>query len=133
MQTQTEPAATRPLVLVVEADSSTREMYAAWLSQSGFTVAEAAGADEALAKALTLKPAIVTTGIGLQEGTDGCVLCERLKHEAGTKEIPVVVVTAWVMGGHVERAHRAGCDAVLLKPCLPNTLLSEINRLLERM
>ena len=120
-----------PLVLIVDKDRHTREMYAEFLSYSGYRVAQAEQADDAWEKVKQLRPAIVTTGIGLQSG-DGCDLCERVKTDSSTNAIPVMVVTAWVMGGHVERAKRAGCDTVLLKPCPPSTLVSEIRRLLHR-
>jgi CheY-like chemotaxis protein len=119
-----------PLVLVVENDESTREMYVEFLAYSGFRVAQAKYADEALEKARTLQPSVITTCIGLQNGDDGCELCQRLKSEDTTRRIPVLVVTAWALGGHVERAKRAGCDAVLLKPCAPTTLVSEIRKYL---
>jgi two-component system, cell cycle response regulator DivK len=119
-----------PLVLVVERDEPTRDMYKEWLSYCGFRVEEAATATDAIDKAHTLHPAVITTGIGLLDGDDGCVLCDRLKHDERTKSIPVLVVTGWAMGGHVERAREAGCDGLLLKPCSPTALLSEIRRLL---
>jgi len=113
-------------VLIVEDDDHTREMYAEWLIFSGFRVAEAKNGPEAIEKARELRPEVITTDIGLQAGMDGCQLTESLKSYAHTNHIPVIAVTAWAMGGHVERAHRAGCDSVLLKPCLPETLLAEI-------
>ena len=121
-----------PLVLIVENDESTREMYSEFLAFSGFRVALAQHADEAVEKARTLRPSIITTAIGLPKGDDGCALCARLKSQDTTRGIPVLVVTAWVMGGHVERAKRAGCDAVLLKPCAPTTLVAEIRKYLGR-
>lgn len=119
-----------PLVLVVEQDEPTRDMYKEWLSYCGFRVIEASSASEALEIAHALHPAIITTGIGLRDHDDGCVLCDRLKHDDETRTIPVLVVTGWAMGGHVERAREAGCDGVLLKPCAPAALLSEIQRLI---
>jgi CheY-like chemotaxis protein len=107
-------------------------MYSEFLAYCGYRVAEAEYADEAVEKARTLRPSIITTSIGLQRGDDGCALCERLKSEDVTRRIPVLVVTAWAMGGHVERAKRAGCDAVLLKPCAPTTLVAEIRKHLGR-
>src|SRR3977135_4531659 len=104
-----------PLVLIVEQDHSTREMDGEFLAFSGFRVDLAEYADEAVEKARALRPSIITTSIGLQKGDDGCALCERLKSDDTTRAIPVLVVTAWAIGGHVERARRAGCDAVLLK------------------
>jgi len=120
-----------PLVLVVDCDEPTRDMYKEWLTYCGFRVVEASTANQALEIAHSLHPNLITTGIGLRDGDDGCVLCEQLKHADDTKSIPVLVVTGWAMGGHVERARDAGCDAVLLKPVPPSVLLSEIQKLLE--
>ena len=118
-------------MLIVEDDEQTREMYTAWLTFSGFRVAGAKNGSEAIDKARRLMPDIITTDIGLTGGMDGCQLTESLKSYAQTTKIPVIAVTAWAMGGHLERARKAGCDAVLVKPCLPETLLAEIQRLLK--
>jgi two-component system cell cycle response regulator DivK len=119
-----------PLVLVVECDEPTRDMYNEWLTHCGFRVIEAASAHEALELAHSVHPNLITTGIGFRDGDDGCALCDQLKHDDDTKTIPVLVVTGWAMGGHVERARQAGCDGLLLKPCPPHVLRSEIQRLL---
>jgi two-component system, cell cycle response regulator DivK len=118
-------------VLIVEDDRDTREMYADWLAFSGFRVAVARNGVEAVLKAQMLKPDVITTDVGLAGGIGGCQLTERLKSYAYTNQIPVIAVTAWAIGGHVERALKAGCDAVLVKPCLPQALLVEIQRLLK--
>jgi two-component system, cell cycle response regulator DivK len=120
------------LALLVENDGDTRAMYAEWLVFSGLRVAEAATADEAIQKTHRLRPHVITTDIGLAGGSDGCELCARLKADGRTRAIPVIAVTAWAMGGHLERAQRAGCDSVLTKPCSPEKLLAEIRRLLTR-
>lgn len=120
-----------PLVLVVEDHADTREMYAEWLIHKGFRVAQSSYADDAMKKVRKLRPDIITTDVGLHGGKDGCQLCADLKADADTKDIPVIAVTAWAMGGHIERARKAGCDAVLPKPCSPDLLLNEIQRLLK--
>lgn len=120
-----------PLALLVENDGDTRDMYAEWLVHSGFRVAEAGTADEAFEKARRLRPHVITTDIGLSGDGDGCALCERLKADARTRSIPIIAVTAWAIGGHVDRARSAGCDSVLIKPCLPAELLAEIRRVLR--
>jgi CheY-like chemotaxis protein len=107
-------------------------MYAEFLAFSGFRVVEAASVDEAMEKALRLQPHVIATDLGLGSGGDGCILCQRLKADESTREIPVIAVTAWTMGGHTERAEKAGCDSVLIKPCLPEELLAEIRRLLKK-
>jgi two-component system cell cycle response regulator DivK len=120
-----------PLALLVENDGHTRDMYAEWLVFSGFRVAEATTAHEAFEKARRLRPHVITTDIGLSGEGDGCDLCAWLKADKRTRNIPVIAVTAWAIGGHVERARKSGCDSVLIKPCLPAELLAEIQRLLS--
>lgn len=119
------------MALLVENHGDTRLIYAGWLAHSGFRVVEATSVDEAFLKARQLQPSVVTTDIGLDGDGDGCLLCERLKGDPRTRNIPVIAVTAWALGGHVERALSAGCDSVLIKPCSPDALLAEIHRLLK--
>jgi CheY-like chemotaxis protein len=116
-------------VLIVDGDADTREMYGMWLAFSGLHIVGAATATDAVEKAQRMRPNVVTTGIGLP-GIDGCELCERLKNDSRTKSIPVIMVTGWTSNEQLDRARRAGCDSVLPKPCLPEVLLEEIQRLL---
>jgi two-component system, cell cycle response regulator DivK len=119
-------------VLIVEDDLDSREMYAKWLAHSGFRVAQARTGEEAFTKAQDLFPDLITVDIGLRGGgIDGCELCEQLKKHERTQAIPVIAVTAWAMAPDVIRARKAGCASVLTKPCSPDTLLSEIQRLLS--
>jgi len=120
-----------PMVLIVENDRDTREMYAEVLACSGVQVVQSETADDAIEKAYGLRPDIITMDIGLGGLKDGCQVTAELKLDARTRHIPVVALTAWAMGGHVERARAAGCDAVLIKPTLPEALLAEIFRLLD--
>jgi CheY-like chemotaxis protein len=50
-------------VLIVENDEDTRQMYAEWLTFSGFRVVEAKDGAEAIEKARNLKPDVITTDI----------------------------------------------------------------------
>ena len=120
-----------PLVLIVEDDADTRDMYGTFLANYGFEIAQAESGLEALVLAKSLKPDVITTDIGLGGVIDGCQLTQILKTSAETWQIPVIAVTGWVTGEHAERARRAKCDAVLLKPCLPQDLLATIRQLLD--
>jgi CheY-like chemotaxis protein len=81
--------------------------------------------------ARTACPDIITTDIALPGGTDGCQLTTKLKNDTRTKHIPIIAVTAWALGGYVEHARAAGCDSVMVKPVLPDDLLTEVHRLLK--
>lgn len=122
-----------PVILIVEDHLDTRRMYAEWLAYCGFRVLEARTGEEALARVRALLPDLVTTDLGLRGGVmDGCELCERLKHDARTSAIPVIAITSWASRDNLQRAYGCGCDSVLSKPCLPETLLVDIQRLLKR-
>jgi two-component system cell cycle response regulator DivK len=121
----------QPLVLVVEDYQDAREMYAAYLQFSGFQVAEAANGIEAVEKTQELLPDIVLMDLALPR-MDGWEATRRLKNDPRTHHIPIVALTGHALEGHAEGAREAGCDAFVTKPCLPDALVAEINRLLDR-
>ena len=121
----------RQLVLVVEDYQDAREMYAAYLQFSGFDVAEASNGVEAVEKATELLPDIVLMDLALPR-MDGWEATRRLKGDPRTRHIPVVALTGHALAGHAEGAREAGCDSFVTKPCLPDALVAEIRRLLDR-
>lgn len=125
---KSEPMAA-PLVLVVEDYTDAREMYAEYLRFSGFRVAEARNGEEALEKAFTLLPDVILMDLALPL-MDGWEATRRLKSDPRTAQILVVALTGHALAGHAEGARRAGCDAFVTKPCLPDELVDEIRRLL---
>jgi two-component system, cell cycle response regulator DivK len=119
----------QPLVLVVEDYQDAREMYAAYLQFSGFAVAEATNGIEAIEKTLELMPDIILMDLALPR-MDGWEATRRLKTDDRTRHIPIVALTGHALAGHAEGARQAGCDAFVTKPCLPDALVAEINRVL---
>ena len=120
---------TQPLVLVVEDYQDAREMYAAYLTFSGYRVAEATNGIEAIEKTIELMPDIILMDLALPR-MDGWEATRRLKLDERTKHIPIVALTGHALAGHAEGARQAGCDAFVTKPCLPDALVAEIQRML---
>ena len=118
-----------PLILVVDDYQDAREMYAEYLQYSGFRVAEASTGNEALAKAFELKPDLILMDLSLP-GMDGWEATRHLKSDDRTKHIPVVALTGHALAGASDGAKRAGCDAFVTKPCLPDDLVVEVRRML---
>jgi CheY-like chemotaxis protein len=90
----TPPAgnATGPLVLVVDDDPAARTLVSRVLSREGFAVAVASGGEEGLARARELQPAVITLDV-MMPGLDGWGVLSRLKGDAATANIPVVMTT----------------------------------------
>lgn len=121
----------QPLVLVVEDYQDAREMYAAYLTFSGYRVAEATNGIEAIEKTVELMPDIILMDLALPQ-MDGWEATRRLKDDERTRHIPIVALTGHALQGFAEGARRAGCDAFVTKPCLPDALVAEIQRMLDR-
>jgi len=117
------------LVLVVEDYEDAREMYSAYLQFSGYRVAEATNGLEAIEKTLELLPDIILMDLALPK-MDGWEATRRLKTDERTKHIPIVALTGHALAGYAEGARQAGCDAFVTKPCLPDALVEEIERML---
>jgi len=119
----------RALVLVVEDYQDAREMYAAYLQFSGYDVAEATDGAEAIARTIELMPDIILMDLALPK-MDGWEATRRLKSDVRTRHIPIVALTGHALAGHAEGARQAGCDSFVTKPCLPDALVAEIERML---
>lgn len=119
-----------PLTMLVDRDNDTRQMYAEFLKLAPCEILEAYDGREALAKAISQRPDMVFTETRLT-GIDGFELCALLRSDPATHDTPIVFVTGDAFDADVRRAQMVGADAVLVKPCLPETLLLEMRRLLE--
>ncbi len=119
----------RTLVLVVDDFADARDMYRMYLEYSGFRVAEAANGYEALERAFELSPDIILMDLSMPD-MDGWEASRHLKNDERTRRIPIVALTGHALAGESEGAKKAGCDGFLAKPCLPESLVAEIEKLL---
>lgn len=117
-------------MLLVEDDRAGRELFALGFTDAGFRVEQAHNGLQALDKAFDMCPDVIVTDLAIP-GIDGLQLCKRLREDPRTRHIPIVGITGYAsFAAEPDRATRAGCDAVYVKPCEPETVIAEINRLL---
>jgi len=121
----------QPLILIVDDDDDTRELYVTSLAFWGFGAIAAADRAQASRRALESHPDIVVTDLTLSGG-DGWQLIQDFKREARTRHIPVVLLTGHAEPQLRERAEREGCAAFFVKPCLPDELAAELRQVLDR-
>ena len=119
-------------VLLVDDYPDAREMYSEYLQFSGFDVVEAANGMEALQRAVDTAPDIILMDLSLPV-MDGWEATRRLKADKRTATIPVVALTGHALAGISEGARKAGCDAFVTKPCLPEDLVKEIRKVLDEL
>ena len=116
------------IVLLVEDDAATRDGYAEFLAAVGLYVVEASNSLEALDVIARTMPDIIVTDLTMSP-TDRLQLCERLRSDPRTREIPVIVVTGNDDDGVLHRAMESGLrshtaqtyPALGADPISPNT------------
>ncbi|RKZ11886.1 DNA-binding response regulator [bacterium] len=65
-------------------------------------------------------------------GIDGLEICRRLKYEAATREIPVIMVTARSEESDIVLGLEVGADDYLTKPFGPRELVARVRAVLRR-
>ena len=117
-------------VLVVDDASDTRDVHERFLRGSGMETLQAADGIQALEVARRVTPDVIVTDVDMPM-MDGLSLCRRLRADAATRHVRVVVVTGDA-SEQAQAAFAAGCDAVLGKPCSRTILVATIRRLLAQ-
>ena len=117
------------LVLLVDDYPDNRDIYVQFLTYSGLRVEEAENGHQALDKAFELRPDVIVMDLSLP-GIDGWQATRSIKEDPQTRHILVLALTGHALEGASESAKAAGCDGFLTKPCLPEDLCAEIQRML---
>ncbi|HVS03350.1 MAG TPA: response regulator [Thermoanaerobaculia bacterium] len=120
-----------PLVLVVDDYAEGREICAEYLTLRGYRVDTAADGVEALAKVEGVVPDAIIMDLSLPR-MDGWEATRRLRKDDRMRNTPIIALTAHAVPAARESALEAGCDAVVIKPCVPRDLEEEVRRHLER-
>ena len=122
--TSSEAGATvPPIILLVEDDLDTAEMYETYLSGAGYWVASAHSETDACTTFDDLQPDIVVTDLGLPQRTAGLHFIDHVRERAN--DLPVVVVTG-TPRTTVPHAIASRVSSILVKPVLPDQLESEV-------
>ena len=114
----------RRTVLVVEDDAPLRRMVSIFLRAAGYHVRPAEDGSSGLALARDERPDLVLLDLMLPE-LDGWEVLRRIKGDARTAAIPVLVLTASVDAPLTEQALRLGATRFLAKP-IDSRVLVEI-------
>ncbi len=119
------------LVLIVDDAPDNREAYVEYLRFRGFRTLEAGTGGEAIALARSHHPDVILLDMRLPD-IDGLEVSRILRADPGLQQAKIIAVSAAVFPADVAAALASGCHVFLQKPCLPEALVTEIERLLEQ-
>jgi len=110
-----------PIVLLVDDDADTLDMYEIGLTAVGFRPLTTRDGSSVSRQVDAVCPDVVVTDLQLQ-GTSGWVVVESLRRNAKGRTIPVVLLTGSSSPQIDRQAQELGCAAVVMKPCTPDEL-----------
>ena len=118
-------------ILIIDDDPLFCEFVGIVLGKAGYEVLSAHDGPSGIELARAARPAIIILDM-LMPGMDGIATCQHLKQDPGTREIPVVGITASLELRYTEEAYRAGAEFFLTKPLAPQNLVYVVRMALER-
>lgn len=121
----------QPRVLVVDDESAIRDMIRFALERAEMTVDSAADAQEALLRISENRPDIILMD-WMMPGVSGLELTRRLRKDAFTEDIPIIMLTAKVTEDDKVAGLEAGTDDYVVKPFSPRELMARIRAVLRR-
>lgn len=104
----------RLLLLLVEDDRHTADLYKLKLELDGYAVEIAADGEEGLRYARELQPDLIFLDLGLPN-LDGLSVLERIRQDPTTAKLPVVILSNGIAPEQAERSRELGALELLLK------------------
>jgi len=102
-------------ILIVDDERHNRRLLEAMLTPEGFSLTSASSGEEALSMVAEQPPDLILLDL-MMPGMSGYEVAGRIKSNAATKNIPVIVVTALNDRGTRLQGFGAGAEAFLTKP-----------------
>ena len=120
----------KPKILIVDDEPLNVKLLAAILSSDSYELTRAYNGDQALKKANEELPDLILLDI-MMPGIDGFEVTRRLKSNLETRDIPIILITAYDIADFKVIGSEAGADEFLNKPVKAPELRSRVTSLLR--
>jgi two-component system, OmpR family, alkaline phosphatase synthesis response regulator PhoP len=118
-------------ILIVDDEEDILELVQYNLAKANYTCTCVTSGTEAIEAARTLLPDLILLDLMLP-GLDGLEVCGILKHDAKTRHIPIVMLTAKGSEADIVRGLETGADDYVAKPFSPKVLVARVGAVLRR-
>lgn len=125
-----EPTTAPSKVLIVDDNQQNCELLEAYLSGEGYVIQVKYDGNSTLEHVAVDQPDLILLDI-MMPRLSGYEVCQRLKSDPATRDIPIIMVTALNEVGDIEKAVAAGADDFLSKPVNKIELTTRVRSLLR--
>nr|WP_281384355.1 response regulator [Pelagicoccus albus] len=116
--------------MVIDDDRTTQGIVSKFLKQADYGTLAALRAEEARSLISEKKPELILCDVNMP-GEDGITLCQRLKSDEDTSDIPIIIFTGSTELNTMSRAFEAGANDYVVKPIRKAELLTRCKRQIE--
>jgi len=117
-------------ILIADDNEANVELLEAYLADLPCDIQVARDGQETLTQVVAFRPDLILLDVMMPK-LSGFEVCERLKRDAATRKIMILMVTALNQIGDIERAVNAGTDDFLSKPVNKLELRKRVENMLK--
>lgn len=119
-------------ILIIDDDPTLRDLYRERFLKAGFDVLLAANGDDGVEAALTQRPAAILLDV-MMPAKGGLGVLEIVKTMPETKDIPVIILTAYPVDEYRQKSQRSGAAHFLSKAeTMPGEVVKRVQELLDK-
>ena len=119
-------------ILIAEDEKDIRELIVFSLQFAGFDVVPAVDGQDAVEKALEVKPDLIMMDVRMPRMT-GYEACAKMKTMDEIKDIPVVILSAKGQESEIQTGLNAGAYEYILKPFAPDDLIQRVKDIISSL
>ena len=120
----------RKRILLIEDEEDIRDVLEYDLRKEGYDVGCAATGEQGLDAARTDGADLILLDLMLP-GIDGLEVCRRLRSDAATKDVPIIMVTARGFAADVLRGREVGAAGYITKPITAEEVIRKVRAFLD--
>jgi CheY-like chemotaxis protein len=111
-------------ILIIDDDPDVRTVMYLLMKKEGYELETASKREEAMKQLESFLPSVILLDV-LLSGTDGRELCQELKANPRTRDVPVIMISAHP--GAADNISSYGADDFISKPVNSDTLLKKLD------